>query len=471
VTSILTNSPAPAGHHVRGSLAARTAYGALFVVLLPALLVLWARRLDALIHLPVYGSPVAGLTVAIAGLAIMAAGTSALWTHGHGLPMSPFPPERLVTRGIYHFIADPLYVGAVVVSAGVSLATRSAAGLWIVTPVLALAVTAWVVGFERDLTRERYGALVAPVVRLTGVMRVVLAPVLVLWRPVRRGAEVIANSWSEMTVGRVRLINHGIYAATGVAVTMLIAAWLAGPRYVWWIAAAGAAGTLGAALWAQGIEGSPQLLRPFGYFGAMAGVLAVAVIAWVVGAGALRLTAAIVVGGTFGQALGRFRCLVQGCCHGRPTTPSIGIVYRHRRTRVVRLTEFGGVPIHPTQVYSMACTTVTGAGLLVLWTLGAPLQLIAGLYFILAGLGRFVEEHFRGEPQTPAYAGFRLYQWLALAFVMGGAVLTTVGATPAPSPGLLDLRAPAIAIVAFLLSYASFGMDFPRSSRRFSRLV
>ncbi len=471
MTTILTNTPVPTQRRARGSLAARTAYGALFVVVLPALLVLWAARLDTLLHLPAFGSSTAGITLAIAGLAIMAAGTFALWTHGHGLPMSAFPPERLVTRGIYHFIADPLYVGAVIVCVGVSLATRSAAGLWIVSPVLLLAVTAWVVGFERDLTFERFGAVAAPVVRLTSVMRVTFTPVLVLWRPVRRGAEVIANSWREVTIGGVRLINLGIYAATGVAVTMLTASWLAGPRYVWWIAAAGAAGTLGAALWAQGVEGSPQLLRPFGYFGAMGGVLAVAIVAWVADAGALRLIAAIVVAGTFGQALGRFRCLVQGCCHGRPTTASLGIVYTHPRTRVVRLTEFGGVPIHPTQVYSMACTTLIGAGLLALWTTGAPLELIAGLYFILAGLGRFVEEHFRGEPQTPAYAGFRLYQWLGLAFVMGGAALTTVGATPAPSPASLDLRAPAIAIVAFLLSYVSFGMDFPRSSRRFSRLV
>ncbi len=471
MTTIHTNSPTPTERRARGSFGARTAYGALFVAVLPALLVLWAVRLDTLLHLPPFGSPGSGVALAIVGLAIMAAGTFSLWTHGHGLPMSPFPPERLVTRGIYHVIADPLYAGAVIVAVGVSLATRSAAGLWIVSPVLLLAVTAWVVGFERDLTRERFGAVATPVVRLAVLFRMILAPAIALWRPVRRGAEVIANSWSELTIGRVRLINHGIYAATGVAVTMLMAAWLAGPRFVWWIAAAGAAGMLGAALWAQGVEGSPQLLRPFGYFGAIGGVLSVALVAWATGAGALRLTAAIVVSGTFGQALGRFRCLVQGCCHGRPTTASLGIVYTHPRTRVVRLSEFGGVPIHPTQVYSMACTTVTGAGLLLLWTIGAPLELIAGLYFILAGLGRFVEEHFRGEPQTPAYAGFRLYQWLALAFVVGGAVLTTLGATPAPSPASLDLRAPAIAIVAFLLSYASFGVDFPRSSRRFSRLV
>jgi phosphatidylglycerol:prolipoprotein diacylglycerol transferase len=471
MTTFLTDSTAPAARDERGSFGARVAYGALFVVLLPGLLVLWAIRLDTMLRLRAYGSPAAGIAVAIVGLAIMAGGTRALWTHGHGLPMSPFPPERLVTRGIYRFIADPLYVGAVSVSAGVSLAARSAAGLWIVTPVLALAAAAWVLGFERDLTRERFGAVVTPAIRPFRAMHAVLAPANVLWQPVRRGAEFLANSWSETTIGRVRLINHGFYTAIGVAVLVLIAAWLAGGELIWWIAATTAAGGLCAALWAQGVEGSPQLLRPFGYFGGIAGVLAVSAVAWAAGADAWRLTAAFCAAGTFGQALGRFRCLVQGCCHGRPTTASPGIRYSHPRTRVVRLSAFAGVPIHPTQLYSMAWTTVAGAGLLLLWRLAAPLQLIAGSYFILAGIGRFVEEHFRGEPQTAAYAGLRLYQWLAIAFVVGGAVLTTLGASPAPPASPLDARALTIAAVAGLLSYAVFGVDFPRSNRRFSRLV
>src|SRR5512140_1089575 len=95
------------------AIAARLAFGALFVVLLPVLLIEWALRLDAWVPLPALGAPNIGYLFIVAGVGAMLAGTAALWRFGQGLPMSAFPPERLVTRGIYRFIADPLYVGAV----------------------------------------------------------------------------------------------------------------------------------------------------------------------------------------------------------------------------------------------------------------------------------------------------------------------------------------------------------------------
>ena len=135
---------------------------------LPALLAAWAIRLDTVLSLPACGSLAAGWGLAFAGLALMAIATRDLWVHGHGLPASPFPPERLVTGGIYGIVAHPVYVGAVLVAFGVSLATKSGAGLWVVAPVLALSAAAFVIGFEDDSTRRRYGALPSPLLRLPG---------------------------------------------------------------------------------------------------------------------------------------------------------------------------------------------------------------------------------------------------------------------------------------------------------------
>ena len=99
--------------------------------------------------------------------------------------------------------------------------------------------------------------------------------------------------------------------------------------------------------------------------------------------------------------------------------------------------------------------------LIVLWLLAFPLPFIAGGYLILIGLGRFVEEHYRGEPQTAWLAGLRLYQWLAIGFVVIGAGVTAVGGRPAPAPVLPGLDAiPALALVA-VVTYAAFGVDFP----------
>ncbi|OFW42514.1 MAG: hypothetical protein A3J29_07065 [Acidobacteria bacterium RIFCSPLOWO2_12_FULL_67_14b] len=636
-------------------MSARLAYAALFVLALPALLVAWAIRLDTVLALPAYGSVAPGAGVAIAGLALMAAATRDLWVHGRGLPASPFPPERLVTRGVYRIIAHPIYLGAVLVALGVSLATRSAAGLWIVSPVLALAVAAFVIGFESDSTRRRYGALPAPLLRLpddsdappsaierAAVYVLVFLPWLVLymgveylgvppdarstyfawdrslpvipwteavyaatypfvslaplaaarkselrryalgglwataiiiplylllplvapakpvpgeglwqtlmtwerqydrpvtafpafhvvwsclaaqlytarwprlrwlgwpivaalaascvttgmhaaadvvagfalyalvacreavWRRVCDGAEHLANSWRETRIGPVRLMSHGIYAGLGVTVGLLIAGALAGSQNLGWLVAmALLAGVLGAGLWAQVVEGSPQLLRPFGYFGAPLTAIVVALVAGFVDADAWLILVAFGTGGCFAQAIGRIRCLVQGCCHGREAPDALGIRYRHPMSRVVRLSALGGLPLHPTPLYSMVWMVLVGLVLLRLWALAAPLQFIAGTYFILVGLGRFVEEHFRGEPQTSVIAGLRLYQWLAIAFVAGGAMLTTLGPTAAPAAAAFDPRILPIALIVGAIHYVAYGVDLPGSNRRYSRL-
>jgi prolipoprotein diacylglyceryltransferase len=93
------------------------------------------------------------------------------------------------------------------------------------------------------------------------------------------------------------------------------------------------------------------------------------------------------------------------------------------------------------------------------------------MYFVLVGLGRFVEEHYRGEPQTAVIGGFRLYQWLTLVFVVGGAALTTLPSASAPAPMPIGWPAIAIALLAAAIGTASFGMDVPGSNRRFSRLA
>jgi protein-S-isoprenylcysteine O-methyltransferase Ste14 len=637
----------------------RLAYAALFIVALPSALIAWAHRLDTLVALPLppdaFLSPAMGIAVVAAGLALMLAAMRDLWRFGHGLPASPFPPERLVTRGVYRLVADPIYVGAVCVSAGVSLWAHSAAGLWIVTPTLALAVAAFVLGYERDATRQRFGAADTPWLRLppatdepptvadrVSVYALVFAPWLLLyqsveylgvphdarsiylpwdawlpvipwtesvyastylfvlaaplvarrrgdirefarsgivatsmitpfymlvplvavakpvvgagfwvellrwerwgdapvtafpafhvvwaflaarlfsssaprlrslwwsaaiamsaaavttgmhavvdivagaaayaivirrgaiWRFLRSAAELVANSWREKTVGPVRLINHGIYAGLGAGFSIALSVALAGTVQLGWFAACVFGAVAGAALWGQLVEGSSLLLRPYGYFGSVVGVVTVALIAAAIGTDGWLIFCAFGVGSTIASAFGRLRCLVQGCCHGRLAPTSIGIRYTHPRSRVLRLSSLGGVPVHPTQLYAILSALFVGCVLVRLWVLAAPLSFIAGVYFVLTGISRFVEEHFRGEPQTVTVAGLRLYQWLAIGFVIGGAVLTTIRTVAAPPPHPIELGTlPVLALIA-ALTYAAYGVDFPASGWRFSRLT
>ena len=250
------------------------------------------------------------------------------------------------------------------------------------------------------------------------------------WGAARRLTERVANSWREWRVGPVRIINHGLYAGAAAFAALAIVGSLTGPKHILPMLVVAFSVLVASAVWAQAVEGSPSLLRPYGWYGGVLGAIIGILAAKLLGADAWLLAGAFSVAGPWLQALGRLRCLVQGCCHGRVAPAAAGIRYTHPRSRVCKLSSLKGVPIHPTPLYSILSNLVTGVALARLWQLGAPLSLVVGAYLILAGLARFVEESYRGEPQTPVKAGLKLYQWMAVASVLAGVFVTMIGETP-----------------------------------------
>ena len=631
-------------------------YGVLFVVVLPGLLVLWAQRTATVVQLPMPDCPALGVGLAGVGLGLILAGWHALWTRGGGLPMNAFPPPRLVTHGVYAFTAHPIYVGFTTGTAGVAIATRSASGLWLVTPVVALAAAALLWGYElHDLAarfgpnrprswvslptadasaptlRERVsvyltllvpwgvlyetvivlgvpsdavetylpferslpvleaaypfyasvywvvlllpwlvstavalrrfvvqglvaGALAFPMFWFIPVVAVprefvpasVLGHALVLergldsaggalpsfhvifaglaaaalgqsfprarvagwlwagvvcvacvgvgvhsiadvtagvaicglalrydraWALLSGGAEQLANSWREWRFGVLRVISHAAYGGLSSAIGMAIVVGVLGPRAAAPALIAAFIGLLGAAAWAQWIEGSPDLLRPFGFYGGLIGTALGCLVGPAFGVGSWGLLAAFALAGPFVQALGRLRCLVQGCCHGAPAPAWLGIVYHHPRSRVVRLSPWAGQPVHATPLYSILANGAIALVMVRLWSLQLPPTFVGGTYLVLSGLARFVEEAYRGEAQTPIEKGLRLYQWIAAAGVVAGALLTTLPAPLLTQPLHPSFAALASAVAMGMITALALGVDFPGSSRRFSRLV
>ncbi|MGC4001334.1 MAG: prolipoprotein diacylglyceryl transferase [Anaeromyxobacter sp.] len=624
-------------------------YGALFVVILPAALLAWARAADRWVAAPALFAPGAGVALATGGLLLMAWGWATLWHEGGGLPMNAFPPPRRAVGGPFALVGHPIYVGFTAAVLGGALWTGSPAALWLCTPAVAAGAAALVLGHERlDLLRrfgppprpllslpppgdgaprprERLGAavlvlgtwlglyalvsaagpwagapetwlafergwpvlpaaellyasaypaallafllapsrtalrqlaaggllacalvfpvyllfpLVAPprpfdatgplaeLIRLeraldtpgcalpsfhvvwallaaralaprtrlawpwaAGVIAacaavgahavldlaagvaayaaVAAAPA--LWARLRGAAEAVANSWADLRVGPVRLINHGLWAGLGTFVAFALAsAWMGaqGPRA---IAVLFVAAIVGAGAWAQAIEGR-GLSRPFGFYGGLIGGGLAAAAAPALGLDLWTTLAAMALGTPLGQGVGRLRCLVQGCCHGAEAPEEVGIRYRRPLSRVTKA-GLGGRPLHPTPLYSLLWNLLCTVVLLRLAALETPAHALFGLSLALGGLGRFVEEAYRGEPQTPVLLGLRLYQWLAVASVVGGAAVTAVGrSAPLPLPAW---NAPAllVALLAGVGSAFAMGVDFPESQRRFSRLA
>lgn len=634
--------------------AGRFLYGALFIVALPLGLVAWARAIDEVVTLPVYRSGWAGAGLILLGLSLMFSAFFRLWKDGGGLPMNAYPPPRFVDRGVYGILSHPIYIGFVIVCAGASFWFGSASGLWFITPTMALASMALVVGYEGPNLRERFGSrlrvpllhiprnspavpdpgdrlsvyllvflpwvvayeaiqfmgvptdavssllpvesgwpvvegstavyssvyalvlLVPFVATSAGVLRrfslsawvatvlvttiyltvpfiapprafepttlwgrllaleqgfnstvasfpafhvlwaflaaaawprrfrvpaylwavaisvscvttgmhsvadigaaVLLFPFLhrydVVWNALRMASEGVANSWREWRFGPVRFLNHGVFGGLSMAVGILIVGLVVGPAFYPGGAIVALAGILGAAAWAQQLEGSPMLLRPFGYFGGLIGAsIGVSVSHWLTGSGWILL-GGFAVAAPWVQAIGRVRCLIQGCCHGGPASPGVGIRYFHSRSRVTRLSDHGGVAIFPAPLFSILGNVLIGVWLLRLWSLGVPPTFVAGCYLIWSGLARFVEESFRAEPQTKLVGPLHIYHWMALGSLLCGAVLSGVDSAP---PHLwIDYPGGEVWAVSLgmgLVATLIMGVDFPRSNRRFSRLA
>ena len=372
-------------------------------------------------------------------------GSILMWERALDAPVAAFPSFHVV----WAFLAARLY----------SRTKPSWKWLWWSLALL-ISASCITTGMHAMLDVLAAG-LVLPLVLHTGA----------LWKALQSLTERIANSWREWPFARMRVINHGLYAAAGTSAGLLIIGVLLGPGSVGPAVVVAFSSLITAALWAQFIEGSPSLLRPYGFYGGVIGVILGSLIAGLMGGNIWQLLGTYAVAGPLIQSAGRLRCLVQGCCHGREAPPNIGIRYTHPRSRVCRLAGLSNTPIHPTPLYSIIWNVFVGITLARLWSLHASIPLIVGLYLVLNGLGRFVEESYRGEPQTPIVGGLRLYQWTAVASVVVGAVLTTVSTSSVIPDWQFSWTAVAAAAGFGLVTWFALGVDFPGSNRRFARLV
>ncbi|TMA24772.1 MAG: diacylglyceryl transferase [Deltaproteobacteria bacterium] len=345
-----------------------------------------------------------------------------------------------------------------------------------------LAAEAWAARWPHLRTPARIWAwLIAASCVLTGMHSLldVLAGVLAflavlhsrrIWDALRRAAEQVANTRLEWRIGPVRIFGYGFWAAFGnlVALTM-VASMVPGRRAL--VMASASAGLLGALVSAQMVERPPPEMRPYGFFGGVLGIIVAACASPLFGTPAALvwpLLAAYCCAAPFVQSLGRVRCLIQGCCHGAPAPEAAGIRYAQPLSRVCKA-GLGGTPLHPAPLYSILWNGVVALFVLRLWSLHAEAHFICGVYLILCGGGRFVEESYRGEPQTPIIAGLRIYQWVSMAALLAGAVITALGSSqPMPSAHLDGIGA---AAVFAIVTWIALGVDFPRSRRRFARLA
>lgn len=119
-----------------------------------------------------------------------------------------------------------------------------------------------------------------------------------------------------------------------------------------------------------------------------------------------------------GHIVGRFGCLMAGCCYGRPTDVAWAITF----TDPLAATNVGtplGIPLHPTQLYDAGAELIILGLLLFTERKGRP---FAGRtfwgYLLLYGISRFIIEFYRGDANRgTVMAGLSTSQFVSLLLV------------------------------------------------------
>jgi hypothetical protein len=125
-----------------------------------------------------------------------------------------------------------------------------------------------------------------------------------------------------------------------------------------------------------------------------------------------------------------------------------------------------------TQLYSIVFNLLLGLLLWALWLAESlPVSFIIGLYLILTGIERFAEDGYRGETQTKIIKGLLESQWVAVVGLLLGIGITMIPSAVIPfAHAPVDLGLVLTAIAGGLFAAFAMGMDFPRSTLRFSQL-
>jgi hypothetical protein len=294
-----------------------------------------------------------------------------------------------------------------------------------------------------------------------------------IWALIRHYAEKLANSWREWRFGPVRIINHAFYAGFAGFAGFLYFAGILGPTNLVAALSICICSLVTAGIWAQVVEGSDKLLRPFGYYGSVIGaIIGALLVEYWTGLSSFISLGAMCVAAPLNQGLGRLRCLIQGCCHGAPAPKDLGIRVSEPNSRVCHLAELRGVSVYPTPLYSIIGNVFIGLVVFRMARVGAPGSSIIGIYFILSSIARFVEETYRGEPQTPVFGGLKIYQWISILLLIVGSVLTMIPSAPVSFDGAgINYATWIFALIFGLVSGSAMGVDLPNSNKRFTRLT
>lgn len=133
----------------------------------------------------------------------------------------------------------------------------------------------------------------------------------------------------------------------------------------------------------------------------------------------LRVMDICAPGLALGHAFGRLGCFLNGCCFGKPGDGALCVVYP---TGSEPFMKYGGLPLHPVQLYESAMNLLLFPLLFLLVRKGKK-GIATAAYLILYGVVRFTDEFFRGDHSAPFMWGMTRAQVIGLVLIPVGTAL------------------------------------------------
>jgi hypothetical protein len=155
-------------------------------------------------------------------------------------------------------------------------------------------------------------------------------------------------------------------------------------------------------------------------------------------------------------ACGRLGCLMAGCCHGVPHSWGVRYPAKH-----VELGPYVGVRLFPIQaIESLFVLGVVLLGIRIILNSSVPGEALVW-YTVTYGLGRFLFEFMRGDPDRPYYCGFSQPQWISVLLICSVIVGELAGII-----GLHPWHFGVAALVALVVIFNSVRDSFKETARR-----
>ncbi|HBE43565.1 MAG TPA: hypothetical protein DDW27_20685 [Bacteroidales bacterium] len=146
-----------------------------FWLIIPIILVYSSLKLDSILSFENIGngSFIAGLLLFVLSVPMLLISIIQYTRFTGELPVSAFPPEKIIRRGLYNYWRHPIYLFYILTFAAVSLILRSVSMILIVMPVFILLTYIYIVGEESRL-KKRFGTAFDYYKRITGIVLPVL---------------------------------------------------------------------------------------------------------------------------------------------------------------------------------------------------------------------------------------------------------------------------------------------------------